>query len=148
MVSPTIFSLRTMRMRHGLTDSTAGRNMELKFCICAWSTAIYQYNKGMMNDGTWIYLLYKKYNSAVGMVQNHLTALDSAPLRGGKPIKWRKKNSKQRKTFVYYLHLYDSISLKQCGLCLGIKYKGIPAQSHHAIMTLRIKRHKQMVHTE
>lgn len=39
-----------MRMRHGLTDSTAGMNMELKFCICAWSTAIYQRNEGMMND--------------------------------------------------------------------------------------------------
>lgn len=52
----------------------------------------------------------------------HLTALDSDP---------------------YYLHLYDSISLKQCGLCLGIEHKGIPAQSHHTVMTLRIQRHKQ-----
>lgn len=50
MVSPTIFSLLTMRMRHGLTDSTAGMNMELKFCICAWSTAIYKYNRRMMNQ--------------------------------------------------------------------------------------------------
>ena len=54
------------------------------------------------------------------------TALDSAP---------------------HYLHLYDGISLKQCGLCLGIEHKGIPAQSHHTVMTLRIQRHKQMVHT-
>lgn len=29
-----------MRIRHGLTDSTAGMNMELKFCNWAWSTAI------------------------------------------------------------------------------------------------------------
>lgn len=33
-----------MRMRHGLTDST-GMNKELKFCICAWSTAICQKKK-------------------------------------------------------------------------------------------------------
>lgn len=44
-----------------------------------------------------------------------------------------------------YLHLYDGISLKQCSFCLGIKYKGIPAQSHHTIMTLRIQRHTQLV---
>ncbi len=45
---------------------------------------------------------------------------------------------------VYYLHLNDSIGLKQCGLRLGIKYKGIPAQSHHTVMTLRIQRQKQI----
>lgn len=46
------------------------------------------------------------------------------------------------------LHLYDCISLKECCFRLCIKHKGIPAQSHDAIMTLRIQRHKQMVQTE
>lgn len=49
---------------------------------------------------------------------------------------------------LHYLHLYHSISLKQSGLGLGIKHKGISTQSHHAIMTLRIQRHKQMDHTD
>lgn len=46
-----------------------------------------------------------------------------------------------------YLHLYDSISLKQGGFCLGIEHKGIPAQSHHAVVTLRTQRNGQDGHT-
>lgn len=43
------------------------------------------------------------------------------------------------------LHLYDSISLQQGGFCLGVKHKGIPAQSHHAVVTLRTQRHGPVV---
>lgn len=48
---------------------------------------------------------------------------------------------------VHHLHLYDGISLEKCGLCLGIKYEWIPAQSHHTVMTLKMQRHKLIIHS-